>query len=148
MYCVSASISAKSLARVRDIFGDGVNIAARLEAMAEPGGICISGKVQEEVRGKVDCALEDMGEQTLKNIDRPVRAYRVRTRAGEAGPLPAETASTKHSIAVLPFAFVGLWSTGFSLTPCNAPCRRQELCGFKLALIDAAMHRWFQAGVS
>ena len=69
-----------------DIFGDGVNIAARLEAMAEPSGICISGKVQEEVRGKVDCAMEDMGEQTLKNIDRPVRAYRVRTRAGEAGP--------------------------------------------------------------
>ena len=73
-----------------DIFGDGVNIAARLEAMAEPSGICISGKVQEEVRGKVDCAMEDMGEQTLKNIDRPVRAYRVRTRTGEAGPLPAE----------------------------------------------------------
>ena len=86
-----------------DIFGDGVNIAARLEAVAEPSGICISGKVQEEVRGKVDCAMEDMGEQTLKNIDRPVRAYRVRTRAGEAGLLPAETASTKHSIAVLPF---------------------------------------------
>jgi adenylate cyclase len=86
-----------------DIFGDGVNIAARLEAMAEPSGICISGKVQEEVRGKVDCAMDDMGEQTLKNIDRPVRAYWVRTRSGEADPLPAETASTKHSIAVLPF---------------------------------------------
>ena len=68
-----------------DIFGDGVNIAARLESLAEPGGICISGKVQEEIRGKVDCALEDMGEQTLKNIDRPVRAFQVSTRAGEAG---------------------------------------------------------------
>ena len=86
-----------------DIFGDGVNIAARLEAMAEPSGICISGKVHEEVRGKVDCVIEDMGEQTLKNIDRPVRAYRVRTGTRVAGPLPAEAASTKHTIAVLPF---------------------------------------------
>ena len=61
-----------------DIYGDGVNIAARLEALAEPGGICISAKVHEEVRGKLDCAFEDMGEQTLKNIARPVRVYRLR----------------------------------------------------------------------
>ncbi len=86
-----------------DIFGDGVNIAARLEALAEPGGICISGKMQEEVRGKVDCALEDMGEQALKNIDRPVRAYKVKTGSGEVGPPSAAPASRKQAIAVLPF---------------------------------------------
>ena len=60
-----------------DIFGDGVNIAARLEALAEPGGICISGRVQEDAAGKLDLAFEDMGEQQLKNIARSVRVYRV-----------------------------------------------------------------------
>src|SRR5260221_10985952 len=61
-----------------DIFGDGVNIAARLEALAEPGGICISRVVRDQVRDKLDYAFEDMGEQQVKNISRPVRVYRVR----------------------------------------------------------------------
>ena len=60
-----------------DIFGDGVNIAARLEALAEPGGICVSAQVQEDAAGKLELSFEDMGEQALKNIARPVRAYRV-----------------------------------------------------------------------
>jgi adenylate cyclase len=60
-----------------DIFGDGVNVAARLEGLAEPGGICVSGRVQEDAQGKIDVSFEDMGEQRLKNISRPVRAYRV-----------------------------------------------------------------------
>jgi adenylate cyclase len=60
-----------------DIFGDGVNVAARLEGLAEPGGICVSGRVQEDVRGKLDIPFEDAGEQQLKNIARPVRVYRV-----------------------------------------------------------------------
>ena len=64
-----------------DIFGDGVNVAARLEGLAEPGGICVSGRVQEDAAGKVDLAFEDMGEQQLKNIARPVRVYRVRSQA-------------------------------------------------------------------
>jgi TolB-like protein/class 3 adenylate cyclase len=86
-----------------DIFGDGVNVAARLEALAQPGGICVSARVQEDAAGKLDIAFEDMGEQALKNIARPVRAYRVRgavnTRApGVPLPLP-----DKPSIAVLPF---------------------------------------------
>ena len=55
-----------------DVFGDGVNIAARLEAIAEPGGICVSGRVQEDTQGRVDVAFEDQGEQQLKNIARPV----------------------------------------------------------------------------
>src|SRR5205085_2103874 len=58
-----------------DIFGDGVNVAARLEGLAEPGGICVSGRVQEDVVGRLDLPFEDLGEQSVKNIVRPVRAY-------------------------------------------------------------------------
>jgi class 3 adenylate cyclase len=61
-----------------DIFGDGVNIAARLEGIADPGGICVSSRVQEDAAGKLGVSFEDMGEQSLKNIGRPVRTYRVR----------------------------------------------------------------------
>ncbi|MGA7865020.1 MAG: adenylate/guanylate cyclase domain-containing protein, partial [Stellaceae bacterium] len=64
-----------------DIFGDGVNVAARLEALAEPGGTCVSRMVRDQVRDKLDLAFEDMGEQQVKNIARPVRAYRVVTDA-------------------------------------------------------------------
>src|SRR5437667_6271635 len=61
-----------------DIFGDGVNVAARLEGLAEPGGICVSARVQEDAAGKLDLAFEDMGQQSLKNILRPLRVYRIR----------------------------------------------------------------------
>ena len=64
------------------IYGDGINVAARLEALSEPGGICISGKVFDEIRGKVDLHLTDIGDQELKNITHPVRAYRVGDLAG------------------------------------------------------------------
>jgi len=64
-----------------DIFGDGVNVAARLEALAEPGGICVSRMVRDQVRDKLASSFEDMGEQQVKNIARPVRAYRVVTDA-------------------------------------------------------------------
>src|SRR5215470_16622343 len=60
-----------------DIYGDGVNIAARLEAIAKPGGICISGKVYDEISGKIDLICEDVGPQQLKNIEQPVRVYHV-----------------------------------------------------------------------
>ena len=60
-----------------DIFGDSVNIAARLEALAEPGGVCISAAAHEQVRDKIEVSFEDMGEQQVKNIARPVHAYRV-----------------------------------------------------------------------
>jgi class 3 adenylate cyclase len=74
-----------------DIFGDGVNIAARLEGIAEAGGICVSARVQEDVAGRVDVAFEDMGEQTLKNIARQSVPERLRlqvlTRATRKGPL-------------------------------------------------------------
>jgi class 3 adenylate cyclase len=64
-----------------DIFGDGVNVAARLEGLAEAGGICVSARVQEDATGKLDLVFEDLGEQALKNIARPIRAYRVATGA-------------------------------------------------------------------
>src|SRR5215472_7133333 len=61
-----------------DIFGDGVNVAARLEGLAEPGGICVSARVREDAAGKIDLAFRDLGERQLKNIARPVRAYHIR----------------------------------------------------------------------
>src|SRR5262249_31784497 len=67
-----------------DIFGDGVNVAARLEALAEPGGICVSARVQEDAAGRLELAFTDLGEQSLKNIARPIRVFRVRA----ARPLP------------------------------------------------------------
>jgi TolB-like protein len=85
-----------------DLYGDGVNIASRLEGMAEPGGIWVSGKVREEAAGKIGCEFVDLGEQTLKNIAGPVRAYRIQLR-GSAVPAPAAvTLPEKPSIAVLP----------------------------------------------
>ena len=88
-----------------DIFGDGVNVAARLEALAEPGGICVSARVQEEAAGKLGLSFEDMGEQALKNIARPVRAYRVAgIGSAKAQETPALALPDKPSIAVLPFA--------------------------------------------
>ena len=86
-----------------DIFGDGVNVAARLEGLAEPGGICVSGRVQEDARGKLDIAFEDAGEQRLKNIERPVRVYRARLSGAKATARAALPLPDKPSIAVLPF---------------------------------------------
>ena len=84
-----------------DIWGDGVNVAARLETLAEPGGICVSSRVQEDVHGGLEIAFEDIGEQQLKNIVRPVRVYRVRLKgATKASPVQHPH---KPSIAILPF---------------------------------------------
>ena len=91
-----------------DLYGDGINIAVRLEGIADPGGILISGKVYSEVEGKLDVGFEDRGEQQLKNISKPVRAYAVRAGAHSAPterlsappPLPDQPSI---AIAVLPF---------------------------------------------
>ena len=95
-----------------DIFGDGVNIAARLEGIAEPGGICISSSAYDQVRGKVAVEFADLGEQNLKNIARPVRAYAVvpdglgpATQGGSTTPSPLS--APRLSIVVLPFANIG-----------------------------------------
>jgi adenylate cyclase len=84
-----------------DIFGDGVNIAARLEGFSEPGGICVSSRVQEDVEGKLEISFEDAGEQQLKNISRPVRVFRV--RPGKSTISAAMPSRKRPSIAVLPF---------------------------------------------
>src|ERR1700736_3223201 len=87
------------------IFAAGVNAAARLEALAEPGGICVSARVQEDAAGRLDLAFEDMGDQALKKIARPVRVYQVRVSEA-ASPTLERTVlplPDKPSIAVLPF---------------------------------------------
>jgi adenylate cyclase len=86
-----------------DIFGDGVNIAARLEALAEPGGICLSAAAHEQVRDRLDLAFDDLGEQQVKNIARPVRTYRVALGASSRAALPPLSLPDKPSLAVLPF---------------------------------------------
>jgi adenylate cyclase len=95
-----------------DIFGDGVNVAARLEGIAEPGGICMSNDAYRQVRGKVDIICDDMGAQYLKNIAEPMQAWRVRLTgqtpsAGQSGSSLSEPQALplpdKLSIAVLPF---------------------------------------------
>ena len=86
-----------------DIYGDGVNVGARLEGLSEPGGICVSGRVHEDVQGKVDIDFEDTGEQQLKNIARPVRVYRVQLGKSAPKAEKASVPSSRPSIAVLPF---------------------------------------------
>jgi adenylate cyclase len=90
-----------------DIYGDGVNIAARIEALADPGGVCVSGKVRDELQGKVNLGFEDLGARSVKNIAEPVRVYRI---APDRLITPAAPTARpvlfpeKPSIAVLPFA--------------------------------------------
>ena len=89
------------------IYGDGINVAARLEALATPGGVLVSQAVHDQVRDRLDLAFEDLGERELKNITRLVRVYRLRTSAeSKAGPVPgaALPLPDKPSIAVLPFS--------------------------------------------
>jgi adenylate cyclase len=92
-----------------DLLGDGVNVAARLEGIAEPGAICLSGDAYRQVRGKVDLAVRDLGEQQLKNIREPVRVYAL--PAASAQPIASAAAAGAHaprlSIVVLPFANLG-----------------------------------------
>jgi TolB-like protein/class 3 adenylate cyclase len=91
-----------------DIFGDGVNVAARVESECEPGGVCLSGSAFEQVRGKTDFNFDDLGERALKNIDRPVRIYAARRLGATTAALSPRTQMPlplpdKPSIVVLPF---------------------------------------------
>ncbi len=94
-----------------DVFGDGVNIAARLEGLAEPGGVVVSGSVHDQVEGKIEAAFDDLGEHTVKNIDKPIGVYRVSSK-----PRPVDTTPTasevdklfeRPAVAVLPFENIG-----------------------------------------
>src|SRR5271154_1627395 len=95
-----------------DILGDGVNIAARLEAICEPGGVLISSTAHEHVRGKIDAEFVDLGEKSLKNIARPVRTYAIKLGSASVAPAPSAAAPNNQgpprlSIVVLPFANMG-----------------------------------------
>src|ERR1700751_4181637 len=90
-----------------DILGDGVNVAARLEGIAEPGGICISSSAYDQVRGKVEVEFADLGEQILKNIAHPIRAYAVGVNANTDRAVSPLTFAPRLSIVVLPFANIG-----------------------------------------
>lgn len=92
-----------------DIYGDGVNVAARLEAVCEPGGICISDKVHEEARGRVPFVAEDLGLLALKNIDRPVRAWKVTHESAVAAAGPGQSAPrvSKPKVLITPFESIG-----------------------------------------
>src|SRR5262249_20897914 len=107
-----------------DIYGDGVNVAARLEALAEPGGMCISGTVWDHIRDKLPYSLQDMGEQNVKNIARPVRVYAMDADAVGSVPFvsaPAQLTSGRRSgsangsllaagvMAVIGAAAAGVW---------------------------------------
>jgi hypothetical protein len=98
------------------IYGDGVNIAARLEGLAEPGGICISGTVQEQVRHKLDLEFEDLGEQQVKNIPDRVRVYRIQVGATTVPSVKPRLGPRKLAAAgaVLVLAVAGwlLWQLG------------------------------------
>src|SRR5262249_8721870 len=87
-----------------DLYGDGVNIAARIEALADPGGVFVSNTVHDQVRDRLPYVFEDLGEQQVKNIARPVRVYRVGDAAPKVPSQPALPLPDKPSIAVLPFA--------------------------------------------
>ena len=90
------------MSKTAEIFGDGVNIAARLEGLAQPGGVCVSARVQEDVAGKIDRAFEDLGEQQLKNIARPVHVYAIRPTAAASTLLdasPTELARTDRFVS-------------------------------------------------
>jgi class 3 adenylate cyclase/F0F1-type ATP synthase membrane subunit b/b' len=105
-----------------DLLGDGVNVAARLESIAEPGGICISSSVYDQITGKLDLGFLDIGEQSLKNISRPIRVFRVSGTAGPARtappttPAPAVRKSPRAvliAVGTLAIAAVAAWQAGW-----------------------------------
>src|SRR5215204_6002809 len=100
------------MVRGGDLFGDGINIAARLQALAEPGGVCVSGAAQEYVRKNLAVTFQDLGPQIVKNIEEPIRAFAVTsTIGGLVRPSPARTReplrADRPSVAVLPFTNMG-----------------------------------------
>jgi class 3 adenylate cyclase len=105
-----------------DLLGDGVNVAARLEALAEPGGVCISSSVYDQITGKLDLGFKDIGEQTLKNISRPIRVYRVSGTGApqRSAPLPQRGRRERKSVpwgvgaaVVVAIAGIAAWQTGW-----------------------------------
>ncbi|HVR92877.1 MAG TPA: adenylate/guanylate cyclase domain-containing protein, partial [Casimicrobiaceae bacterium] len=105
-----------------DLLGDGVNVAARLETLAEPGGICISSSVYDQITGKLDLGFQDIGEQALKNISRPIRVYRVSGTGVPQRPAPPVPRARRMSksfpwgigaAVVVAMAGIAAWQTGW-----------------------------------
>jgi hypothetical protein len=114
-----------------DIFGDGVNVAARVENECEPGGVCLSGNAFEQVRGKTGFAFDDLGERSLKNIDRQVRLYAVRSASFSTEPNLKASAEAKkpHWPFVLRRADCREWDGPAALPPLTALRVRGGLSG-------------------
>jgi adenylate cyclase len=96
-----------------DIFGDGVNVAARLEGLAEPGGICVSARVREDAAGKIELAFRDLGEQRLKNIARPVRAYAVGAAASSTRHSRRRIVTSRLAAAAIILVVAGIGTTAW-----------------------------------
>jgi adenylate cyclase len=126
-----------------DIYGDGVNIAARLESLAESGGICISESVRTALGSKLDLGYEDLGEKQVKNIAEPVRAYRIRGSNGEAGVVSksAQPAAVteKPSIVVLPFQNMSKESNNDFFVDGITEEIRNALCRFREIVVAAQL---------
>jgi adenylate cyclase len=95
------------MVRAGDLFGDGVNIAARLQVLARAGGVCISGVTYDQVRKILPLSFTDLGAQTVKNIEEPIRAYEIRGRQKDASLGTRHVTAPRLSIVVLPFANIG-----------------------------------------
>jgi adenylate cyclase len=132
-----------------DIFGDGVNVAARLEALAEPGGICISRMVRDQIRDKLPFAFEDLGEQSVKNIARPVRVYALRPEGVASLPAPGLPArASRHGRAIIgTLAMAALvvvcvawwfWPAASSLSGAGKPATEGTASATPVATVPAA----------
>ncbi|MEE8302516.1 MAG: adenylate/guanylate cyclase domain-containing protein [Candidatus Tectomicrobia bacterium] len=117
-----------------EIYGDGVNVAARLESLAEPGGICISDMVRQGVEGKLDLDFEDLGEQSVKNIEKPVRVYQARLKPGAVLPEPSARPKTRRpmhhvmaatAVAVVLVIGVGVIAWFAPWTPTTEPASQE-----------------------
>jgi class 3 adenylate cyclase len=120
-----------------DLFGEGVNIAARLEVLAEPGGVCISDDAYRQIRGKVNCFLEDIGWQSLKNIADPLRVWRIRTNGATRGVAPKPSRLTRRLAAI----FVADVANYTSLVNANETDASERLSALRHDIIEPMITR-------
>ncbi len=123
-----------------DLLGDGINIAARLESIADPGGICMSSSVYDQIAGKLDLSFVDVGHKSLKNIDRPVRVYRI-NRDGRSGTIRARGLSPAArwltGLAAMALLAIGAWH--FVLDPMQEAAQRAEIAAAAKAVEESRM---------
>ncbi len=112
-----------------DLLGDGVNIAARLQALADPGGICISNSMREQVENKVALAIDDLGEQVVKNIPQPIRVYRLKLGGGASPPKPAVAARPRRWPVAAAASILAIMLGGVAWYLIAAPLGSQRFAG-------------------